>query len=339
LTQSARNYAFTGDKKWEERYREVEPKLDTDIKHAIEKGDEKDKEFFKSVDNANIALVEMEYQAIELVNDGKMTGAVRILESKEYWGQKTIYEQGLRDYVAKRGSEYDEALIASTETLDSVTVRTEELVRDNMQLVIVFILFGVILAIVIGTYIFYSISKPISKLQDAIKRIARGNLDVTIDVKGTDEISSLSNSFNKMKDSIKNTIELEKSLAVEKEKLKTERLTAIGELAANIAHDIRNPLFSIKNSNRLIKKMVHDEKGINEIMRIDRSVARITHQLNQVLDFVRKTPAKLEKFSLTHVLEGIIKTMKIPPNISINMPQTWNYTWNTWCITKRRNVL
>ncbi len=113
---------------------------------------------------------------------------------------------------------------------------------------------------------------------------------------------------------MRKTIKLEKLV-------KEERLTAIGELSASIAHDIRNPLSVIKLSNEIIKKTVHDEKGLNEIKRIDRSITRITHQLNQVLDFVRKTPLKLEKFSLNHVLEGTIKTMEIPPNISINMPQ------------------
>jgi len=103
--------------------------------------------------------------------------------------------------------------------------------------------------------------------------------------------------------------------------VKEERLTAIGEMSANIAHDIRNPLSVIKTSNEIMKKIVHDEEGINEINRIDRSIARMTHQLNQILDFLRKTPLKLEKFSLTHILKGAIKAMEIPPNISINMPQ------------------
>lgn len=115
------------------------------------------------------------------------------------------------------------------------------------------------------------------------------------------------------------TAKLEK--AIEQEKLKKERLTAIGELSASISHDIRNPLSAIKTSNRLIKKRVHDEKGLNEIKRIDRSVARIDHQIIQVLDFVKATPLNLEKFSITHVLKRIIKTMEITPNISINMPQ------------------
>src|SRR3972149_1420988 len=53
LTQSARNYAFTQDKKWEERYKAIEPELDKTIKDAINEGDKTEKEFFSSVDKAN----------------------------------------------------------------------------------------------------------------------------------------------------------------------------------------------------------------------------------------------------------------------------------------------
>lgn len=104
LTQSARNYAFTQDKKWELRYRQVEPKLDRMIKRAIEEGGQTDKEFFSGVDKANLALVQMEYKAIELVNSNRPWEAVEILESSEYWEHKDSYEQGLRNYIARRGT-------------------------------------------------------------------------------------------------------------------------------------------------------------------------------------------------------------------------------------------
>ena len=63
-----------------------------------------------------------------------------------------------------------------------------------------------------------------------------------IQIKGTDEITELGKSFSKMLSSIKQIIELEKKLTLSEQKLKNERFTAIGELSARIAHDIRNPL-------------------------------------------------------------------------------------------------
>src|SRR3990167_2459524 len=80
LTQSARNYAFTENQKWEQRYRDIEPQLDNIIKEAIEKGDEAEKNFFSKVDEANLALVKMEYASIDYVNQKKPQEAVKILE-------------------------------------------------------------------------------------------------------------------------------------------------------------------------------------------------------------------------------------------------------------------
>ena len=59
LTQSARNYAFTQDKYWEERYLAAEPKLDYVIKETIKIGNEQTKKAFEAVDATNVALVDM----------------------------------------------------------------------------------------------------------------------------------------------------------------------------------------------------------------------------------------------------------------------------------------
>ncbi|MBW8038578.1 MAG: HAMP domain-containing protein [Planctomycetes bacterium] len=205
LTQSARNYAFTQDKKWEQRYRDVEPKLGRIIKKAIEGGDEKDKEYFSSVDKANLALVDMEYEAIELVNNRQTEKAVKILEDNEYWNQKKVYEQGLRDYVQRKGVRYDEALATSTEEVELVNNHTRNLIKTSTRLVFVFVAVALILSIGIGYLIFHSISNPIAKLKAAIAQIGAGDLDTRIEVNSNDEIGDLASSFNKMARDLKST--------------------------------------------------------------------------------------------------------------------------------------
>ena len=91
LTQSARNYAFTQDKKWRERYLTSEPLLDSDIKEAETRGDKEDAALFAEVDAANQALVLMEHNSIAAVDEGRPADARAILESGEYWRQKALY--------------------------------------------------------------------------------------------------------------------------------------------------------------------------------------------------------------------------------------------------------
>jgi len=186
LTQSARNYAFTQDKKWEERYKAIEPELDKTIKDAITEGDKTEKEFFSSVDKANLALVEMEYKSIDFVNNGQASEAVKILESDDYWKQKKIYEQGLRDYVAKRGAQYDEAFVASTDILEKANKDTQELINRTTELIVVFIVLVLTTVVVSGFLITRSIN-VISIAESKYKDLYENSptLLATIDKNGT----------------------------------------------------------------------------------------------------------------------------------------------------------
>ena len=64
---------------------------------------------------------------------------------------------------------------------------------------------------------------------------------------------------------------------------KKEKLSVIGQLSSNIAHDIRNPLGTIKNSGVIIGKENKDENKIvsRELKRINLSVRRISHQIER----------------------------------------------------------
>ncbi|NJD77010.1 MAG: PAS domain S-box protein [Candidatus Methanoperedens sp.] len=205
LTQSARNYAFTQDKKWKERYFENEPKLDKIIKEAISLGGEADKEFFSSIDEANIALVKMEYKSMEYVDNGQKEEAIKLLESEEYWRQKEIYKSGLMQYVQMRGKKYDEALTASTKTVSDVTEHTRiKVENDKKAITIIIILSSIFLAV--SVILFYgSILKPISKLMTSVNEISHGNLYAKIDIHSNDELGLLASAFNKMTEELAET--------------------------------------------------------------------------------------------------------------------------------------
>ncbi|BDQ30556.1 sensor histidine kinase [Nitrosopumilus zosterae] len=104
---------------------------------------------------------------------------------------------------------------------------------------------------------------------------------------------------------------------------KKEKLTVIGQLSSNIAHDIRNPLGTIKNAGVIISKENNDKNEIisREINRINLSVRRISHQIEEVLNYVRTTPLILKPHSINQTLYEAIDTLTIPKNIEINTPK------------------
>lgn len=96
LTMSARMAAQTGDLNWEERYHRFEPKLDEAIKEAKTLASEAySGEAAAQTDAANIALIEAENRAFDLVRQGHLEEAQAVLFGNEYARQKRIYAQGM----------------------------------------------------------------------------------------------------------------------------------------------------------------------------------------------------------------------------------------------------
>lgn len=188
----------------------------------------------------------------------------------------------------------------------------------------IFMIFSVIFAscsflVAAVVFVFYSIRKnvlgPITVIQSATRQVTNGDFAIKIKGTGDDEIKNLSNDINTMA----------QELAKQKDALiNAERLSAIGELAARIAHDIRNPLSIVKNSAELIKmrqkKSDHETKIHWE--RLERGIYRISHQIDDVLEFIRPSSLKRNPTKISTVLNGVCQRIKVPEKIKINLPTT-----------------
>lgn len=120
----------------------------------------------------------------------------------------------------------------------------------------------------------------------------------------------------------KNQLEVE---VIEKTKriLDSEKLSTIGELSARLAHDIKNPLTTIKSTVKLLKTFQGkpiDEYVMKRFEMMDDSIFRISHQVDGVLDYIKKTPLKLEPTSLIGIIKASILPLNVPKNIQMNLP-------------------
>jgi len=105
--------------------------------------------------------------------------------------------------------------------------------------------------------------------------------------------------------------------------IRVERLSAMGELSARVAHDLRNPLGIIKNAVELIEissEDITDDKLKKRITMIKNAADRMLRQINDVLDFVRTRPLQLEKKSLSTILKSSFKS-SVPKSIKITKPE------------------
>ncbi|EJO5348675.1 HAMP domain-containing histidine kinase [Clostridium botulinum] len=100
------------------------------------------------------------------------------------------------------------------------------------------------------------ITKPITKLTDAIKKLAYGDYNISIDEHGSDEVAILAREFINMRDKIKEQIE-----TIESEKNKVYKLEkGRREFFNSVTHELKTPLTAISGyAELLITGMVEDE--------------------------------------------------------------------------------
>jgi PAS domain S-box-containing protein len=87
---------------------------------------------------------------------------------------------------------------------------------------------------------------------------------------------------------------------------RTEKLTAMGELAANVAHEIRNPLGSIELFASLLMKDLKDRRSRERVSQIIASVRNVDNKISNLLLFTKKREPLMKKVDLHIILEEVI---------------------------------
>jgi signal transduction histidine kinase len=170
------------------------------------------------------------------------------------------------------------------------------------------------------------VSRPITKLLSGIDDVAKGDLSHVILSERDDEIGQIATRFNEMTFSLRESRgetlrQNEAKLALEQRLGQTEKLATIGQLAAEIAHEVGTPLNVIAGRAKAIKRKSKDAETVEKNAEIvAEQTARITRIIQRLLDFTRrkvgttgKAEVNVNELSLTtmELLAGQFSAAKI----------------------------
>jgi len=119
---------------------------------------------------------------------------------------------------------------------------------------------------------------------------------------------------------VRNDITSQKELSMKL--LKAERLSSIGQLASRMSHDIRNPLSIIQITLDNLKTMYgQDDTKQKQFEKVERSIGRITHQIDDVLDFVKGHSPNLFETKFSEIISESVDSIILPSDIKLILPK------------------
>ncbi len=194
-----------------------------------------------------------------------------------------------------------------------VGILEQKYVDIEHRTVLVFLgitLAGVTLSIFLSFYLSSIISGPIKKMVAASKQLANGDLDAKVAIKSQDEFGELANSFNSMASALKERDEQLKEYTKSKI-MESERLAIIGQLAANVAHEINNPLQGIVTySHLLLETMPNEEWSRGNLEKIVTQANRCRDIIRGLLDFSRQRKIEKRLYDINNVIKECVSLLE-----------------------------
>jgi len=186
---------------------------------------------------------------------------------------------------------------------------------------------GFIMIVGISYLMTRSITKPLSEMVEVTKSIAMGDLNREVKIVSKDEIGELAFSFNKMLGSLKKMhAELEewgKTLeqkvksrteelgAMQNTLMQSQRLAALGKLAAGIAHEINNPLGGILVlSSLVLEDLKEDDPHRENLQEVIKQTMRCRDIVKGLLQFSRQEKGKTEYVNVNDVLNSTLSLIE-----------------------------
>lgn len=188
--------------------------------------------------------------------------------------------EGVIEFVNNEGIPVLAAFAPVKEAAWRVVVRqpTEESYShaEKLRYFLLAVFLGSLLcAAAVGAVLAWQISRPMDALARGVREVAEGRLDTRIPVTTGDEVGDLARTFNEMTERLR-------GLA------RSERMAAVGQLAAGLAHEINNPLNVVSGfADFVLEKTAPDDPRRQALEDIGRETVRCQKLVSQLLDFAK----------------------------------------------------
>ncbi|MDF1535677.1 MAG: ATP-binding protein [bacterium] len=171
----------------------------------------------------------------------------------------------------------------------------------------------VVIAISISMWIL--VNMPVNRLVRTMAKAEKGNLKARAEIRRQDELGRLAQSLNSMLEQLDHSEQELKRFHAEQLK-RADRLATLGELAAGIAHEIKNPLAGIAGATQILAREFSDDDPRQPVTQeILKLIERLDSTIRGLLDFARPSVPQIVPTDLGQVMERTLFLVEQMPEI------------------------
>ncbi len=170
----------------------------------------------------------------------------------------------------------------------------------TVPLIILVLLLGVIASFIFSRFI----TEPLDKFVEFTKVLGRGDFGKKVDVRSSDEVGYLARNFNRLSMELKTAREKMEEAYTYTHLLQAEKLSSIGQISAGLAHELKNPMTTLKMLFQAFKEQPDMTREDAEI--ISAEIEKIDNVLKNFLGFVKQKGAQFTEVNLHELIELVL---------------------------------
>lgn len=175
--------------------------------------------------------------------------------------------------------------------------RLEEILASQERVLLLILVLSLAAGLLGSWLISRSLARPINELTGAMAVVGSGHLDHPITPRSRDEIGELASAFGRMTDNLRQS----RAALVQ-----SEKLASIGEMAAAVAHGLRNPLASLRAAAQLVRQHPEAPSSREHLDAIVEEVDRLDRRISHLLSFSRPAPFHPLQEKVSRLVEGLL---------------------------------